>query len=920
MGTLFHKLFNLYPGEWKQASVFIILGLFWSIGGYGTFALSEGLFLENVGPEYLPMAYVAIATSMCLLSLVLIFSLHRLSIRYILLFLLGFWITTNIAFSCILPSQNIFFLFLFKIAGWMMPLSTYIVYWAFIDLYFDLQDGKRLFCLFNSITFLGDSLGGAVITFLLKALGCKAIIYIFTAFMVISLPFIFLITRFHSQLQEGTSNSFNPTARPTIKSILSTIVKSKFTLCLLGFYILMQLLSVVTEFNYMTTFKHEFSKTNEYDLTKFIGECGMWISLGTMLFGMFIYSRLVKKIGVNNIVIITPVFFFIVFMAWNIKEAMSVAIFAIVAKEGLLCALDDNNLNLLISGVPVKIKNQVRVSVESFCEPLGMFGSALLLLIFHNKAYILGIILSVVSLGVMFFLRKNYSNAIFKNLVANSIRFEKKAIDWIFQKSNKERKQAIFLLLYKLKNNNETEQLLAYEYLIKIQDPKTLPHLLNNLGKLSIPGKLKAISLFKESKWATEAIVLERLERLRGFLPHPSIKSAIHFYFAYHGLMKPERVIKDLQSTHLGVRSAAILTFKKNPNASQFPSCCSLASEKLNSLLKSKMTQEICVGLEILGLDDNPKNVDLLLSYISNKDLQICQVAALALSKLASPNYKEFATKIIDQLPYINDANTRLACLHALEKLRDVNSIHKLILASQNFRHSESKAVEKFVSSFGHEITDHLLELTCNISHPHKCRLLAGKILGKIDRKLLQKHVYPLIQTEVKKAYFYFYHSQEIQKQVPEQDLSILENSLYTTYLSVIDFIVQILGVVGSIEESEILSHTIHSHHKKIRAQAVESIEKNCDPQIFSMIEPLIDERLKENKIAHYLKNGGVPYNLTQLLDTIQHSSSVTNQIVSIILKAQLKMPGWKNAVKTKLESGDKIFKRFAYELLEKST
>ena len=29
----------------------------------------------------------------------------------------------------------------------------------------------------------------------------------------------------------------------------------------------------------------------------------------------------------------------------------------------------------------------------------------------------------------------------------------------------------------------------------KIQDPKTLPHLLNNLGKLSIPGKLKAISL-----------------------------------------------------------------------------------------------------------------------------------------------------------------------------------------------------------------------------------------------------------------------------------------------------------------------------------------------------------------------------------------------------------------------------------------
>ncbi|MCH9626596.1 MAG: hypothetical protein S4CHLAM2_02220 [Chlamydiales bacterium] len=917
MGKAFRLLFNLYPGEWKKASLFIVLGLFWSIGGYGTFTLSEGLFLEHVGAETLPRAYLAIATSMCLLSGVLIFALNRLPIRHLLFALIGFWIASNLTFFFLLPHNTQTLWFLFKVAGWIVPISTYIVYWAFVDLYFDLQDGKRFFCLFNSITFLGDALGGGMISFLLKPLGVQGLIVVFTAFMIGSFPFIYLITRHVSPLCEDSSESPDATSTLSLRQLVQTIFRSRFTLYLLLFYFVMQVVAIVTEFNYMDAFQHAFSNRQEYDLTEFIGTCGMWISLGNMLFGMLLYSRLVKKMGINNIIIVAPLFFLAIFLIWNVKEALPIAIFGMIAREGMVYSFDDNNLNLLISGVPTRIKNQVRISVESFFEPIGMFSGALLLLAFQSQAHFLGLILSCAALAVVLFLRTHYARAIFRNLVANAICFEKKALDWIAQFSKKERKQAEFLLLSKLKNTGEKEQLLAYEYLLKIEDKKILPRLLNHLGKLSLPGKLKAIELFSESNWATNPLVLERLDRWRRVLPHPAIKSSIHYYFARHGLNRPEKVMHDLKSKHLGLRAAAILTLKTTPHAAQFPSFHSLASEKLRSLLDSKLEVEICSGLKILGFEDNSSHIPHLFSYLKHPSLSVKRAAAASLARLANPELKEHAAQVVSRLRYARDPDVRLSCLEALEKFADPDSIPDLILASYHFRPGERKVVERIALTIGNTLLEPLLKLTYQNHHPDRCRLLAGKILGKIDRKQLKQHLISIVRSEIDRAYFYFYHAHEIQKQVPQQDLSILVKTLETGYRSIVDFIIQILGVAGSIEQSEVLSLTLRSPSRKIRAQAIESLEKTCEASIFNLLEPLIEEGRPEDKIRQYLKGGGIPFTLTQLLDVMHRSPSLADQIVSVSLKARLNTPDWKPILRKKLKEGDEIFQHFAKELLE---
>lgn len=919
MAWALRLLFNLHSGEGRKASLFIVLGLLWSVGSYGSFVLSEGMFLERVGAQALPKIYFAIAIAMCLLSAILIFSLSRFSLRYLLFFTITLWIVTNLFFLILYPLYNhaAAYWYLYKAVGWIIPISTYIVFWAFVDQYYDLQDGKRFFCLFNSTTFLGDALGCGLISFCLDFLGIRGLMIFFISAMVASLPFIFIITRLLKPALEEHVESVDSTSTVDLKSIFKTVFRSKFTLYLLLFYFSMQLLAIVTEFNYMESFQKAFANTPEHSLTEFNGRWGMLISLANMVFGLFLYSRLVKKLGINNIILVAPIFFALLLSVWFFKDVLAIAIFGMVAREGIVYSFDDNNLNLLITGVPTKIKNQVRIAVESFIEPAGMFAAASLLLTFQNHPRPLGLVISAIALIIVLFLRTSYPRAIFRNLVASSLRFEMKAKEYLRQFSNKELKKTEFLLLSYLKGSGEKNQLIAFEYLLKIGNVRVLPRLLNHIGKLSLPGKLKAIELLSESPWAKESLVLERLERWHRILPHPMIKSTILFYLARHGLLRPERICNDLQSDHLPMRAAAILTFKTAANAFQFPSFYALASEKLRLLIESKNEQEICYGLQIMGLEKNPANIEPIFFHLKHPSLCVSRAAAKALSLVAHPDYKEYSERIIARLSYTGDSEVRLFCLHSLEKLATLSTVRPLILAAAQFRPNEHKYVERIVLTLSDPLAPILVEMVQDRRIVDRCRLLAGKILGKLDRKILQKRLFNIVKKEIGRAYFYFFHAQTIQRQVPEYDLSVLRQALMTGYHSIIDFIIQLLGVAGSLEECEVLSHTLHSHNRKIRAQALESLEKTCNARIYALLEPLIDERHPEEKIHNFLKGGGIPLNLTQLLDVMKHSPSRADQIISLAMKAQLKTPDWRFTLREKLDGDEEIFHHFAQELLE---
>ncbi len=509
-----------------------------------------------------------------------------------------------------------------------------------------------------------------------------------------------------------------------------------------------------------------------------------------------------------------------------------------------------------------------------------MLVSSLLLLFFQEKSHTLGLFLSCLAMGCVLLLRSEYHKAIFQNLVANAIRFEKKAIDWIATFTKREIKEVEVYLLSKLRKAEESTQLLAYEYLLKIDNARLLPRLLNQFSKLSIPGKIKAIDLLSESGFAKENVVIDYLERWRRLLPHPTLKSSIHFYFAKHAHLRPESVLPYLQNDHLGLRAAAILSLKTTSSANA--KYADLATTKLSHLLHSTDDAEIAMGLVILGFDPREDSLQLILSYFSHPSLAIRKEAAKALIPIAHAAEKSVTDFLVSQLPFIRDVELRNLLLDALLKVTSLDSIRPLILSTVHFRPLERKKVESIVLSVGKECVADLLELLCDAKIHVRCRLLAGRILGKLSLKDLRIHLYPLVQEEIQRAYFYYYHAHESPMHSLAQDTIVLQSALLTGYESIIDFIIQLLGVAGSLEESEVLSHTLRSKNRKIRAHAIETLERTCDPRIFSLLEPLLDDKNPTDKLHAFLNQGGIALSTYELLEKLAQSGSRADQIVSL--------------------------------------
>lgn len=912
------KLFGLHPGEGVKASLFCLIALLWGIGGYGTLTLSEGMLLQNVGAAILPYTYLFVALSFFTLSTLLIYALNHISVKNILLLVLAGTVLAQLIFYVLYPYylHSSSYWVAYKVYGWITPVSIYICFWAFVDQYFDLQSGKRFFALFNAMLFLGDALGGASISYGIEFLKIKGLFLLYpslilaSAFCVVGLSRRLKVPADDLQINADSKSSLS------FKSLLKTAISSRYTLALLIFYFSMQMLAIVTEFTYMEQFEISVKSTHDENyLVQFMGNLGMWVSLLNMFFGMFVYSRVVRKLGVNNIILIAPACFMALFLFWIGTPALSIAIFGVVAREGMIYSLDDNNLNLLLAGVPARIKNQVRFGVESFFEPAGMLISAFMLLFFQNQSKLIGILLASITLIFVFVLRSYYTKAIFNNLVSSHLRVKQRAMDWFTQLSAKEHKKAEFVMLYGLKQQGESEQMLAFEHLLNLNNKNHLPRLINHINGLSLPAKLKALELFGQSPWVKEDALIKKLKWWARTSAHPAFTSALHLYFARHGLLQPEEVIRDLDSSKLTERAASIIALKTA--SEEHPTYAALATQKLRLMLDSDEIEQIVMALKIIGIENNKDHAEVLLPYLRHSSRIVSLEAANALTRLANKRLPLNCNELIKQLTLVTDQQIRDSILNAINSCFSFAEVKPLIQESASLRQTEKIKIAEIITNSGTKSVPILLAFVNDWTMKDQDRLLAAKIAIKIDPMALRASIVKIVKRDLGRAYFYYYHAHTIQKQIPEQNLYMLENALTSSFEIILNSIIQMLTLNGGIQESEIMARSLKSDHPKIRATAYETLEKVTPTALFALLEPFFNDQVSVEKRAElYLKQGGMPLPLTQLLRALLNSANPTDQIIALSLKAKLKVPGWKEAAHEKVSSKEQWFSNFAKEVL----
>lgn len=926
------RVFNIYPGEERHALLFAFLGFIWAFGATCALKFADALFLLHVGAEHLPEAYTMISCGMFVLSIILLYSFHHFSSYHIYLMTLmlgiSFYLFTLACIILNIGTESRWLWFALKLAGFYLFAVLMTCYWTFIDQYHHLQDAKRLYSLFSSTIFLGAACTGLLMNSGLLDLEHLIILIVgllgFTYFWVRKIARDISLVAHEDSEQEGlvheTGNYF--------KFFVKSIVSSRFTLLLMTSNFLIYLLLVITEYNYMFTFENYFANQpdsntgggTEASLTRFLGQNLATVSVCNLFFGLFIYSRLIRRFGIGSLLFITPTLLIIAFTGWSLSPSLLFPLIGFFVVEGTLYVIDDSNFNLLLNAVPAKLKYKIRVMIESFFEPVGVLTSAMLLSFFQSHSKLLGLILAICAFCVALTLSATYLKAIFFNLSASAIHFQRSVTDWIAKMSDKQQKVAENRLLGIFNLGDEQAQLFACEGLLAFEDPTILKRLLNYASHMKAGTKVKLVHLFEQSTFAKNSLVLDAIQEWIRQDFDPLLQSTVYFYLAKQGLLHPEKIMTELKNSDIQLQGAAIIALKKSlaylpPTTAAYNR--TLAAQHLKLLLDSHHEEELCMGLQILGIDGDAHDIDILISYLSHPSLMIAQTAAKSIAQAEMLDSIRQAPLIIAQLNQISDNEVRLACLKALEQVNDSSLVDDIIHASLHFRPNERRLTEDVIFKMGLRTVPALLSITKDTNVPDRSRLLAGRILGRLALPQLRANLSDIIRQEIERAYFYFYHYHTIQSLNPSLDLSILQDVLITGYHSVLDFIIQILGVAGEVEDEELLSRSLRSRNPKVRSQVVEALEKTCEPQIFRLLQPLVDDIPYEEKIRTYEKTNHKALNLNALLDKMSESPAQIDQIIAATMKYHLDLPNWRESLRQQMSRQDEIFHHFAYELLD---
>ncbi len=929
MLPIIRRLFNIYPGEEKKAFLFALLAFTWALGVTCGVQFSNAVFLLNIGAEQLPTAYSLTACGLIVTATFLLYSVHVASPYRILAAILTaailFYATACLFF--LLEVKSFYFWFALKVGSYLFFSVVITSFWLFIDQYFHLQDAKRLFGLFSSFIFIGAAVTGLLLRS--AFFDSHHLIMIIASLLAAALILIRIISSRLDSVSDDTAPDTNSSVNlEALKHLTRSILTSRFTIFLLIGNFTTQLLLVITEYNVLSAFQERFGqaagldmeKDTEALLTTFMGQWVAIISVCNLIFGLFIYSRLVRRFGVTMLVFTTPLILFITFSGWLSSELLLFPIMGYFVVEGTLIVIDDSNFSLLLNAVPQKVKYKIRVIIESFFEPIGMLTSSLMLAFLPLNSRLLGLLLSGLAICVAFGIRRQYLPALFRNLNDNVIRFNRRAADWFAEFKPKERKSSEYHLLAIFRQGDEQAKIFAGQGLLQLEEEHTLRQALKFAEQMEPAAKIHFLNQIEHSIYSADSLVLDCIRRWLIDVQDPMLKSAMHLYLAKKGLLHPDKVIGDLEKQSLDLRAAAIIALR-NSIAQQSPSTLAynrtVASQELEILLDSTDEAEVCMGIAILGSEASPGNADILIPFLKSPSVNIARAAAGSLAKICTKQTVRHVPALIAQLSASTDNELRLNCLKALGKMADSTYVKDIIGASIHFRPSERRLTEDLICHMGLRTVPVLLAITKDGGQHDRCRTLAGRALARLAQPQLRANLFDIIHAEIERAYFYYYHAHLAKSAYPQVESNVLVDGLLTGYHSVMDFIIQILGSAGSIEDAELLSRSHRSKNIKIRSQVVEALEKTCDTHIFRLLHPLVADLPIEEKMRACQRAGIQLSSLQELLDWLSGSPSVADQIIAASYKFKLDLPGWRESLRKQMASNEQLFHHFAYELLE---
>ncbi|MCK6627529.1 MAG: HEAT repeat domain-containing protein [Anaerolineae bacterium] len=860
MTRLFSKLFNIRPGEWPRLLYLYLIFFVYITGATWGETIVEAAFLQQVGVEYLPWVFVAVAVASVPVTAIYTAFADRIANTKVALGILGLGLLGVVAGRLLLAEgmDRIAYPLLYLIM--FVPLSDiFLVHWyTLTNSFYDTQSAKRIVPILATASRIGGILAGLTMFLLNRWLDPANIITVWASAIIAVMLLIglmpYLFKEDKATLEQPAE--INPDRKTTksqgrlsylenIREGYHYVTQSRFLLWMAVSTLLLMMLIPFLEFRTSQILLAELGTAQA--ISNYTGTLNGLTNLIALPIQLFLLSRIIGWIGVGNANLIFPIGNLAISSALIWRPSLFTAALAYFDRNAFRSTFRNPPDSLLYNAVPLRVKGRARAFIGGLVAPLGgLSGGLLLLLPFASAVWFLSagiLLLAVAYLGSTLVIRKQYSHALIQML---------------------EQEDFSFLLLQEATPLTVTDPATLNSLRKKMEESTSHEFTIFMAKLISQIGGSAAISILSQAAKATtdprsRAAILDVVVAA-DYVGEPVRQLYIDFLEDEDGRVRQSAIagleeLSDPQDKQFLALTAKLLTDPDTEVRARIlptllrandPEYQISAIQTLDEYLKHQDPHLRARGVRVLNQTGDPRFIHTLLECLADTADEVRLEAALAvetyLSQKIPPPIISLVLDKMNRLAQDPVERIRQAALTILARIHDP-AAYQLMLNGLTDPSPQVRSTAVDVLAQAGKAVIPTVHPALNSANP-LLRKMATMALSRIN----QREFGSLVEAHITGNLLEIYRSYGLLtaldpcSQFPS--VAILQSAIREQNQQLLDEIFYLLTAIHGKEAVKIVAESFESETARTRANAVEALEAMTTPQTAKLMAPLFEPGL----------------------------------------------------------------------------
>lgn len=860
MTRLLSKLFNIRPGEWPRLLYLYVIFFVYITGATWGETIVEAAFLQQVGVEYLPWVFVAVALVSVPVTAIYTAFADRIANTRVALGILGLGLLGVVVGRLMLAEgmDRVAYPLLYLIM--FVPLSDiFLVHWyTLTNSFYDTQSAKRIVPILATASRIGGILAGLSMFLLNRWLAPANIITVWSSAIIAVMVLIGLMPYIFKDEKTALEQpaEINPGSKAAksqgrlsylenIREGYHYVTQSRFLLWMAVSTLLLMMLIPFLEFRTSQILLAELGTAQA--ISNYTGTLNGVTNLIALPIQLFLLSRIIGWIGVGNANLIFPIGNLAITGLLSWRGSLFTAALAYFDRNAFRSTFRNPPDSLLYNAVPLRVKGRARAFIGGLVAPLGgLSGGLLLLLPFASAVWFLSagiLLLSIAYLVTTLVIRKQYTRALIQML---------------------EQEDFSFLLLQEATPLTVTDPATLNSLRKKMEESTSHEFTIFMAKLISQIGGSASISILSQAaKTAADprsrAAILDVVVAA-DYVGEPVRQLYIDFLEDEDGRVRQSAIAgleelsdpqdkqfldltaKLLDDPDTEVRARILPTLLRANDPEHHIS----AIQTLDEFLKHQDPHLRARGVRVVNQTGDPRFIHTLLEYLSDPADEVRLEAALAVETyLAQKIPAPIITLVLDKMNRLAQdpvERIRQAALNILARIHNRDAYQLMMNALTD--------LSPQVRSTGVDVLAHAGKAAIPTLHPAlnspnpSLRKMATMALSRIN----QREFGPLVEAHITGNLLEIYRSYGLLtaltpcNQFPS--VAILQSAIREQNQQLLDEIFYLLTAIHGKEAVKIVAESFESETARTRANAAEALEAMTTPQTAKLIAPLFEPGL----------------------------------------------------------------------------